>query len=567
MTAFVGGRMETVEPRRSLFGPDYVRLATLVAVSLVVHLWLVDHTAVTARDGVGFARYALGIQSPESAGPHNPRRTFVDVIRAEKHPPGFPLAVWITAKFVRKSTTLPLPDSTLLATQLVSVMAACLLVVPMYILGRMLFGRNIGFAAALLFQVLPVPAHVTSDGLTEATYLLPAVTALMLGVRAVRRPGVGGFLLCGLATGACYLVRPEGLMVGGAVGLVAGWLGLTRRWPRDLAAGRLAGLGVGVALIAAPYMILIGSVTNKPTLKDTLDRPGGGASRLIGESHSRLPAPTSGPLLARFWTHPEGGPVAVVTPAITATLQETGKGLHYGAAALALVGLFALRRRIAADPGLTVLVVLLGVNTAAAIWLGIRGYDVNDMRVHYVSERHVILIVLLGCLFATVGAVELGRAFSTDPTRSRVAAAAILGVLVATALPATFKPLHAHRVAHKHAGEWLRERLREHGAREEPVVVLDPFEWAAYYSEWTLHQVPQDSRDARVRYTILDNKNHADDHARLLRMKHTRLVASGGQPVYWWPENVPVEQAQVVVYKTVGPSQNEIEGKPFGSQK
>ena len=41
--------------------------------------------------------------------------------------------------------------------------AGILLVFPSYLIGRMLFGRSVGFAAAPLFQVLPVPAHVTTS--------------------------------------------------------------------------------------------------------------------------------------------------------------------------------------------------------------------------------------------------------------------------------------------------------------------------------------------------------------------------------------------------------------------
>src|SRR5262245_34726109 len=205
MAAIVGGRIEAVSPRRSLFGPDYLRLAVLAAVSVAVHAWLITNTAVTARDGIGFARFALALQSPHaSVVPWNSERSALDVIKSQEHPPGYPVAIWIAAKFVRHLTPLPLPDSTLLAAQLVSAIAAALLVVPVYLLGRMLFGRNVGFAAALLFQVLPVPARITSDGLAEGLYLLVSATGLMLGVRAVRRPGIGGFLLCGLTCGMSY---------------------------------------------------------------------------------------------------------------------------------------------------------------------------------------------------------------------------------------------------------------------------------------------------------------------------------------------------------------------------
>src|SRR5207248_230773 len=179
--------------------------------------------------------------------------------------------------------------------------------------GRMLFGRNVAFAAALLFQVLPVPARITSDGLSEGLYLLTVAGALVLGVRAVRRPGVGGFLVCGLATGLGYLVRPEGLMVAGAVGLVAGWLGLVRKWPRDAAPG------------------------------------------------------------------------------------------------LALLGVFALRRRLTTDPGLCVLVALVGLNAAVLVGLGVTGYYVNGKHTGYVSERHTVLLVLVGCLFAAAALAPVPR--------------------------------------------------------------------------------------------------------------------------------------------------------------
>ncbi len=210
MSAEVGGRLEAVAPRRSLFGPDYVRLGVLLAVAIAIHAWLVMHTAVPARDSLGYARIANSLSHPNGgADPGEPRQR-IDVIRTAEQPPGYPLAVWVTEKALRSTTDMPLADRSLLATQLANAIAAVLLVVPMYLIGRILFSRNVGFATALLFQVLPVPARVTSDGLSEGVYLSVMAVAILLGVRAARRPGVGGFLLCGLATGASYLVRPKG---------------------------------------------------------------------------------------------------------------------------------------------------------------------------------------------------------------------------------------------------------------------------------------------------------------------------------------------------------------------
>ncbi|MBX9628551.1 MAG: glycosyltransferase family 39 protein [Gemmataceae bacterium] len=560
MAAAVGGRLVAVERRRSLFGPDYLRLLILAAVSVAVHGWLIAHTAVTARDGLGFARYALRLQSPEAANPPDHLRQRENppppvegpraVIMSAEHPPGYPAAVWLAGKFVRAVY----PDDTLvaenylLAAQLASGAAALLLVVPTYLLGRMLFGRGVGFLAALLVQVLPVPARLTSDALTEGTYLLAVSTAVLLGARALRRPGVGGFLLCGLAVGGAYLVRLEGLMVAAAVGLVGGWLGLTGRWPRDLTAGRLVALAVGVGLVAGPYVIMIGKLTNKPTPTEML-KP----FRTPGEilRGGKADAAVGGPLFAKSWPVPEGaGLVGLAKPAARAAAEEAVKGLHYLAAGLAVIGVIAVRRRVAADPGVALLVVLAGVNFVVLVGLGARGYAVNQDRFHYVSERHTLLLVLIGCVFAAAGVQRLAGWSRARGGAARYAPAAVAAVLVATALPSTLKPLHANREGHKHAGRWLLANTDR-----DKDCVIDPFEWAAFYGWRTLYFIPADPPDPEVTYAVVDDKEHDGDHARLPRMKDARAVKEDGRSVvvYHWPEDVPVEQAKVKVYKLVRP--------------
>jgi hypothetical protein len=555
MAAITGGRMEVIVRRPRLLGADYLRLAVLVAVSAVVHLWLVAHTAVPARDAIGFARYALCLQSPHQTSlGHEFHRSAIDVLREQQHPPGYPAAVWAAAKFVRHTTTLPLPESTLLAAQLVSALAGVLLVVPTYLLGRMLFGRNVGFAAALLFQVLPLPARVTSDGLSEGLYLLATATAVMLGVWAVRRPGVGGFLLCGLATGLGYLVRPEGLMVVGAVGLVAAGMGLARTWPRDVALGRITALAVGVALVAGPYMLLIGQVTNKPTAKEMIPTFQGPREK-VTSGQLGPPAAVAGPVFADWWTVPsDAGPGYVVGRAALGVAKETGKGLHYLAAGLAVLGVFATRRRLSADPGLWVLLAIVGLNVALLLHLGSTGYFVNEKRTFYASERHVVLLVLVGCVFAAAALGPVAAALSHLPRVGRFwagrwAPAGLLLAVVASALPSTLKPLHEQREGHKHAGRWMREHVREADC------VIDPFDWAQWYAGRTLHFIPADPPGAEVLYAVVDNKNRAEDHERLPRIRDARNVAADGRSVvvYHWPEHLPRESAKVLVYKLVRP--------------
>lgn len=558
MAAIVGGRIEAVTPRRSLFGPDYARLAAVAVVAVAVHAWLLSHTAVTARDGIGFARYALALQSPHaSVIPYDPSRTALDVVKSQEHPPGYPVAIWATAKVVRHVAPLPLPDSTLLAAQLVSAIAAVLLVVPTYLAGRMLFGRNVGFVAALLFQVLPVPARITGDGLAEGLYLLVSATALVVGIRAVRRPAVGTFLLCGLTCGAGYLVRPEGLMTAVAVGAVAAWLGVIRRWPRDLTLGRLTALAVGVALVAGPYMVLIGKLTNKPTPNEVLPNLSSPVER-----RTQAPAVHGGPVLGVWWhIDANAGPMAVGWPAVRGIVEETSKGLHYGAGVLALLGLVALRRRIAVEPGLAVLLALVGLNALILLGLGVTGYYVRGKHTGYVSERHTVLIVMVGCLFAAAALQVIAGWFRDRPRLGRLATGALLVGLVATALPSTLKPLHPHREGYKHAGRWLKEmheawcaeqEARPPDQRETAPGIYDPFEWSDWYSGRTLYTKVHPA-NPDIAYAVWDNsaKDRGDAHERLPVLDQAKRIKDDGRAVrvYHWPEDVAPEQASVHVYR------------------
>jgi hypothetical protein len=558
MLAVVGGRMEAVAPRRSLFGPDYLLLAGLAAISIGIHLWLVTHTKVTARDSIGFARQALDIQSPESSNPSNPGDKFrqkVDVIRDAEQPPGYAIAVWITAKFVRRTmqpegadglwSGKQLAESTLLATQMTNAIAAFLLVVPTYLIGRMLFGRNVGFAAALLFQVLPVPARITSDGLSEGVYLLAVSTSMMLAVRAVRRPGVGGFLATGLAVGISYLVRPEAMIVAGATGLVAAWLGYTRRWPRDLTLGRLTALAVGVALVAGPYILLIGKISNKPTANQMtpgLETPR--AKLWKGQPDARAVPATGGSIFAKWMNPPVHGIPGRVLWGAEAVAEETFKSLHYLPAIFALVGVISIRRRIAAEPGLWLLFVLAAMNAALLVYLG--------ARIGYVSERHTVLLTMIGCLFAAAALEPIAAGLGKLPKvgffwRGNFGTTALLVILIATALPAALKPMHANREGHKHAGLWLAAHIQKGDC------LVDPFCWAEWYAGRSLYFVSEDPVLPEVTYAVVDDKMRADEHERLPRLDAAKAVVADGnsQVVYHWPEEAPVEMAKVKVYKLV----------------
>jgi hypothetical protein len=544
MGATVGGRLEEVERPRSLFGPDYLRLAGLALVAVAVHGWLVAHTALTARDSLVFARLALCFENPSAAPPNpdgRPKNTF-DHIREAEHPPGYPLSVWAVDAALRHVSTRPPADRAILAAQLASAAAAVLLVIPTYLIGRMLFSRNVGFAAALLFQVLPVPARITSDGLTEGVYLLAATVALALGVRAVRAPRISGFLLCGLATGASYLVRPEGLMVAAGPAAVAVWLGLTRRWPRDVALARLAALAVGIGLVSVPYMAVIGKFTNKYT--GQMMNPFEGAPPIYRGGPPAARRAAAGPaLFAEWWNEERDHGKSRALWAVQAVFKETSKSANYVVWPLALFAVLVLRRKFATDPGPWVLAVLAACNVALLWYLG--------MRVGYVSERHTVLLTLLACQLAAAGlpllAAGIGQLLPrVERLGVRVTAAGLLVGLVVSALLVALQPMHPHREGHKHAGFWLAAHMTDDD------YLVDPFCWAEWYSGRTLYRPSWNPEEPHNTYAVWEEKT-SSPHSRLPKYQFAKDVRydPGAELVYHWPENVPPDQASVCVYKFV----------------
>lgn len=549
--AHVGGNIEQVAPERKLFGPDYALLLALAAISIAIHGWLLTHTGLTARDSLGFARYALMLENPAaSVNPPDPSLTIVDVIKKAEHPPGYPAAVLGASRLVRMSSGLPLPEAMLLGAQLANALAGVLLVVPTYLLGRMLFGRGVGFAAAMLVQVLPGFAQVTSDGLSEGVYLLGATTAMTLGVRAVRRPAIRWFLLTGILVGGTYLVRPEGLFVAASVGLMIVLLGVTRKWSREAALARLTALVVGIGFVAGPYMLVIGGVTNKPTVQQLLD-PGEGPKGLLWKGQ-----PTSqkrgadGTLFAVWWNEEEDHGKSRLLWAIKGVTEETLKTGFYLPALLGIAGLIAFRRRVVSDPGLAAMAVLAGLNTVVLIAMA--------MSKGYVSERHTVLIALILCLFGAAAADPVTGILSRLPVvgrfwSGRYAAPLLLLAIVASALPSTLKPLHQHRVGHRYAGEFLADKVKPGDT------MIDPFSWAEWFAGRTLYaDPPGDPNPAPAgssRWVVMEHISHDNPHTRLPRLQAALDVvndtANPPVAVYQWPENVPFAEAKVIVYRQI----------------
>jgi 4-amino-4-deoxy-L-arabinose transferase-like glycosyltransferase len=522
-----------------------------------LRLWLIGHTSVAARDSIGFIRYALALE----------RQPWGDVFRANQQHPGYPIVLLLVSWPVRALLGGVNTISMQLSAQIASGLASTLLVIPMYYLGRHFFDRRAGFWGSLLFQLLPGSGRAMSDGLSEATFLLFVTVALLCAVRALQRNSLAAFSLSGLFGGLAYLTRPEGALVVFATALVLvckqGYRPWRSSWPR--AGACLGALFLAALLAGGPYAASIGAITNKPTPRAILESrslEGAGQEESFLGNPGRPEQPCeSGSSVRRALL---ASVVALYAPsnlrdrrwwALVAILTEVIKGYQYVLALPVLIGLWWFRRLLHENPGTWVLFILCLLHILLLWKLA--------MIVGYVSERHILLLVLCGIFTGAAAVGVLGdylvtllrrlrsnSSFGSEigPTSFSWLPTLLLAGIALFCLPDSFKTLHANRAGHRAAGIWLAEHTNAVDS------IIDPFCWAHYYAGRVFTENDRDSQvhDLKAtQYVVLELTDH--DHSRLPIIAYATELAARGQLVYHWPPKQPQERAKVMVYAVAQP--------------
>lgn len=517
------------------------RLCVLVLIAAVAHWWLVSNTVVTARDSIGFARYALSLGDPG--------RSWAEVLRAEAHPPGYPLAV-LTAHTLLPADKPP-TDRILFAAQVASSIAGVLVVFPVYWLGRRLFNRSVGFWSALLLQLLPVFARDTADGLSDGPFLWCVLSALACGVWALDRPRAWpGLLACGVLSGLAYLIRPEGGLVPVSVGVLL-LVRAGRHGFGNLVVGGTA-LVVGFLAVGGPYMATIGGFTNKPAFK----------------TETAAVSVAGGPVFARsIPPDAAGGQRALLTARTMG--EEWLKAGHYGVAVFAVIGLVLCAPRVWREPQFWLPVLYSGGQLIAVAALGFKK--------GYVSERHLLPVAAVGTVFAVGGLPAWFGLWAKVPAVGRVFAwkwwpASLCTVLaVIGAVPVFTTKLHDDRRGHKEAGPKLAEAIAALTPDEQAgVVVLDHYQWCQFFSGRATAAIPPDPPPDRQRvvFVVLEGEEKEKDgvrrwlpenpdfgsprHDAAVRYFLTPPPGSVVEWVHHWPPGQP-EQAKMALVKITLP--------------
>jgi hypothetical protein len=507
---------------------DWQWLLILCAVVVPLRGWLLWNTEVAARDSIGYIRYALRFDE----------HSWGEVLRAFDQHPGYPLAIWLTSLPVRAVAGETTPELMVKCGQLVSALAAILLVWPMYYLGKALLGPAAAFGGALLFQCLPVTGHHLSDAVSESLFCLWIASALLFAVRGMAplRPRL--FVLAGGFAGLAYLTRPEGALAALAAGcaLCLAQACRTTRRPWRVWSAAVAGLTVSAALVGSLLAVPIRGLSPKPSVDAVSDNVGD----LFGL------APASAPAVALFAVayQPGDGTPRRMLLSGDAVGRELLRGMHYAGLALVLVPVLSKRRReLFVHPGVWVTTSYSLLHAAALVALA--------MSVNYVSDRHVMPLVMLLSYLAALGVYQIAgwvcaawRKTAPEPaTGMKVGVAALVVLIAVSCLPRTLRRLHDNRAGHHAAGLWLAPRLLAGD------MVDDDHAWSHYYAGQVFLEgkdlpAPPDYRP--LCYVVMTRSR--DPEVAGQRLGKERKLKRRGRLVYHWPLDRAIEEARVVVY-------------------
>lgn len=531
---------------------DFFFLIALLAIAGGMRVWHLTHTEVTARDSIGFIRIAWRMGT----------EPLLKVVKESHQHPGFPAAILATAKLMGcdPAAANPFdpdpatPKKFQRAAQILSSLFSTLLVVPMFLLGRILIGSLGSFWACLLFQSLPASGRLFADGLSEGLFLFVATTALLcawmsLGeIQTQKSRSLSWAILTGLFSGAAYLIRPEGLFIGGwaflGLGLLA-WRQMNERKPRLIQMGAVA---ASLLLIGGPFVATIGHITTKPTAKQILegeDTPLPGTEikpPVTQKPFSSSTAPFAMDLpLAVWW---EGGAASTIHRLFWgahALLYTWTRGMFW---VFGLPIFWTIWRNRRSLWTLRMLPVWGFVLTMAAALFKVAS------QMGYLSDRHMVLLLLLGCYPGIWGIFDLLNPVGDWlrkygwPRFAKVFPSLAVAGLIATPLARTLEPLHSNRTGFREAGEWILQNSRP----GDPVI--DGFCWTHYYAGRVFTEIGPKGipiSDPPVQYIIVERSNNK--HLRLQTFNEEDLVARGGKVVWTSTPRKDKDKAIVVVYK------------------
>ena len=461
-------------------------LLAVAALSAILHGVGIARTPLPAQDGLKFLRVAREFQT----------QPWLDVVRSSDQHPLYSLAIALAEPPVALACGGHGPLAWRLAAQGVSVLASVLLLWPLHLLTRRMFGDRAANLAVFLFALLPYPNVIGHETLADATALGCTVAALACGEATLRTRSWRAAVGCGVAAGLGFWTRPEVALVPPMVALAGAirW----RPWADEWAlTGRLVLMAGVVLLFVGGYAAIKGEVSEKLSLRwlTALGLNNHPPKKLAPQFPKGLNDP-------RFdFTPKEEAEAPALRHDLGASARQLGRewaeGVTYVLIPVFLLGL-VWGRSPAGASGDGKRLILVYALAFAAIALR-HAYNLG-----YLSGRHALSLIVATVPFAASGmliwADGFVRRWQVGPGRSRRLGLAGLLILAVAGIAAQGKAGHPSRWGHLAAGSWLREHS------EPDSRVLDTRGWASFvrgvpgYDYWHVRQALS---DRQLRYVVV----------------------------------------------------------------
>jgi hypothetical protein len=467
--------------------PEIRPLTAILLLAAALHAAGIARSFLPAQDGLKYIRVARAFQA----------RPWADVVRDSDQHPLYPALVAMTEPAAAAALGRG-PDAWRVAAQVVAAVASLALLLPLHGLSRKLFGPRVADLSALGFVLLPLPMAVGHDTLGDSLALLGFLVALRLGLAALRAETWVASVGCGLAAGLGFLARPEVLVAPLAVVLVGVWKSVGLRRRPD--APRLAGVVMTFLAVVGVYTLFKGEVSEKLALRQAAVL-GRSARVQVRTAEQWLPPGLDDP---RWDFSPKEEPTGVprrgAGEVVFDLASQWSEGLGWVLAFFAVWGLVrdrAIRGMIAqggerpdpANSGRRLVAVYLVVFTLVLAR--------HELRMGYLSHRHVLTLVVVSLPWAAAGVVVCARrataALRLSPRAARAAGAFVVAAVLTVSVTLQLKAPHPSRWGHWAAGRWLAEHSAQGDA------VLDTRGWAAFvsgrpaYDYWHVRQALTDS--------------------------------------------------------------------------
>ncbi|HEY7675624.1 MAG TPA: glycosyltransferase family 39 protein [Candidatus Methylomirabilis sp.] len=427
----------TATPRQGV-----AALGLLAAGALALRVWVLGYHPHIEADGYYYVTSALRLRAGEG------------VFHPLFHPLYPILIAWANAVVAD-------PER---AARLVSAVAGALTVLPAWFLARSSFGPRVAAGTALLVAVHPLLLLQSTSVQTEATYTLLVTTAAAATLAATESRAGWALPLVGLALGAAYLCRPEGLLllpVLIAWWLIATWPEAPRRGPALLWAG---GCATVAGLASLPYLRYLRATTGHWTLS-------GKVLHNLGQD-SRMAVPPGGDLANLLAQAPEAAGRYARNIFV---LDKYALPALLPAALMALLalGLLAVRPQ--------------GRDRRAIAFLFSLGLPALVVPLFHIEARVFAPYLPAAMVLAARGAGELGARFARGPRQEVWIRRAALGIVALALLPHALRPLltpEPRERIYRTAAAWLAAHVPE--ARR----IMDRKPYVAYYSRRDFEPIP-----------------------------------------------------------------------------